>query len=131
MNTLELTTALETALENADLRHAVSATISLIRKHNQIAIVAHGEKCAENKDSILSTYRLRQKHLAKTGATLLGFDGTIISLAKCHADRIFLVLVNVSDESIALWLDSSGSIVGCHFGKGSKIPNADGAINYP
>lgn len=117
MNKTELIAVLEASLDNGDLQQPVSSALSLIRGHDQVSIVDHGEKGSAGKDNILSTYRFRQKRLLTTGTVLLGFNETILSLANCHAQRINLIMVTVANKFIAIWLTPSKSVVGCFFGK--------------
>jgi hypothetical protein len=116
MNTNELIAILERGLNNSDLHQEILAALSILREDKSASVSGLSEDSSANKNSILSTYRRRQKHLIQNGISLPGFDGTIASLSKCDSDQINLVIIKTGKTLASILLTPSRTVVGCYFG---------------
>lgn len=113
----ELIKILEKSLRDADLHTIVSSTMALIRRAESILITDDGDKASADRESVLDTYRLRQKRLSKTGAVVEGFDETVASLQKRQCSRINVINVTIGERLITLLIEPPGAVVGCFLGK--------------
>lgn len=86
--------------------------LSLVESAKKTTIIDHRGNATADRLSLLDTYVLRQRRLAKNGTRLSGFEATIAALSKHACERVKLVTINLEVDSIALLLDPDGEIIG-------------------
>jgi hypothetical protein len=120
MGQAEITTALTLALEDADLHNTISSVLKLMAGGHTVRIVEGQPNIYEDRSHIIDIYRVRHKILSERNATVQGLQKTIHSLKKRTVPKIHLVLVQVGQQIITLWLDPSDRVIGCLFGKDQR-----------
>lgn len=111
----QLIETLKTSLDHPDLGRIVAAALTAISRASSLSISDDGDNGATDRQSLLGSYRLRQKHLARTGAKVDGFDETIASISKRKSLQVRFLVVAIDARGLVVLLEPPGVVVGCFF----------------